>query len=107
MKQHILIQSYCGLSDFSFDVACTGRKLNLEEALRLNLTNQGELQRHEQSDYSADWYEINPGDQIEVHRLDDDGEKNVSFSIPPDGLSDPPVSLDDPRSGTKLLPYLE
>jgi len=104
--QYILLQTYTGLSTFCYEVTSTGRKLTLDEALAFGLTNRNELDRHKRSDYTAEWHEIKPGDQIMVELRDDETDESWKFIVPEAGLPKPPVSLDDERTGMWLHEYL-
>jgi len=107
MKQFILLQSYVGSSDFTYEVTCTGRILGLDEAQELVLTNRDQLVRHARSSYVAAWYEITTNDQIEVVLQDDERNEHMVFIVPEDGLPNPPVSLDDERVGPRIHEYLK
>jgi len=106
MKQFILLQTYVGPSDFTYEVTCSGRILGLDQVLALGLTTQEELRLHAASSYTAEWYEISPGDKIEVFFVDDERHERNVFLVPRDGLSDPPVKLGDERTGKNLHEYL-
>ena len=63
MPQYILLQTYIGdePSRFIFEVTCTGRKLDMEEVMKLHLTNRDLLRTHQNPNYESSWYEITPG----------------------------------------------
>lgn len=107
MKQYILLQTYTGPSAFLCEATSTGRKLTLEEAFALGLTNRNELDRHKRSDYTAEWHEIKAGDQITIVLQDDENDEDWTFIVPQAGLPEPPVSLDDEHTGPRLHEYLK
>ena len=101
MSQFILLQSYVGCSDYFYDVTCSGHRLEIAEIKQRNLVDDRTLRRHKQSSYSCEWFEVNPGDWIEIRIIGEDyGEANmhVQFTIPDKGLDNPPQSLDDERT---------
>lgn len=109
MPQYILLQSYLGLSDYVYIAKCSGRRLDLPEVKQLELTDDQALRRHERSSYTQEWFEIHPGDWIEVEIIGEDyGEKNlhVRFTIPEKGLENPPQKLDTEYSHNRLHEYL-
>lgn len=105
--QYILLQTYMGPSDFTYAVAMVGRKLTIDEAIELGLTNRNELDRNKRSAYIAEWYEIKPGDEITIEYQDDETKKSWAFTVLETGLPEPPVSLDDERAGPRLHEYLK
>ncbi|OHB20980.1 MAG: hypothetical protein A2666_00505 [Parcubacteria group bacterium RIFCSPHIGHO2_01_FULL_47_10b] len=107
MKQFILLQSYIGSSDFTYEVTCTGRILGLDEAHERGFTNRETMKRHARSSYTAAWYEIKAHDQIEVELRNDEGDEHAVFIVPEAGLPNPPVSLDDERTGPRIHEYLK
>ncbi|KKR07722.1 MAG: hypothetical protein UT32_C0007G0010 [Parcubacteria group bacterium GW2011_GWC2_39_14] len=106
MKQLILLQSYVGLSDFEYVVTCTGRLLRLEEVLRLELTTPVVLSANARSSYTATWYEIDTGDLIHVESRSDDGDVDLLFEVPVEGIPNPPVAFSDIHAGKWLHFYL-
>jgi hypothetical protein len=107
MKQSILLQSYIGPSDFTYEVTCTGRILGLDEAHERGFTDRETMRRHARSSYTAAWYEISAHDEIVVEIRDDDRDERMVFSVPEVGLPNPPVSLDDERAGPRIHEYLK
>lgn len=105
--QYILLQSYIGSSNFTYEVTCTGRILGLGEALALRLTNQDELRRHARSSYTAAWYEISAHDRIDIRIEDDNGNQDIIFFVPEGGLPNPPVNLFDERAEPHVHEYLK
>jgi len=106
MKQIIILQSYVGLSDFEYNVTCTGRLLDMEEVLRLGLTTIAILKANALSSYTAGWYEIDTGDLIHVQSKSDDGDVDLLFEVPPEGIPNPPVAFSDIHTGQWLHSYL-
>lgn len=114
MRQFILLQTYVGLSGFTYDVTCNGRELDMAEAKQLALVDDAALARHKRSSYLATWYEVRPGDVIRVRVWDEDSDDlaffeltELFFIVPAGGLVNPPTSLDDDRTGRWLHQYLE
>ena len=106
MKQLILLQSYVGPSDFEYVVTCTGRLLSLDEVIRLGLTTTEILKANARSSYTATWYEIDTGDLIHVESKSDDGDVNIVFEVPLEGIPNPPVAFSDIHAGQWLHHYL-
>lgn len=110
MKQIILLNSYVGLSDFTFDVICFGRRLDFEEALAKGLATKDQVRRHAASDYTREWYEVAPGDTIVIeHYYDDEPKVNRkrTFRVPQSGMSSPNTSLDNfDATGMELEDHL-
>jgi hypothetical protein len=95
MSQIILVGSYCGLSSYTHDVSVTGRLLEIDEVRKLGLVDDAAMRRHKRSDYSQEWYEINPGDQVTVIVGELGEEEEMVFEIPETPLLNPPQKLDD------------
>ncbi len=106
MSSIILLGTYIGLSDFVFDVKCNGLPLEESEAQKIGLINDDTIRRHSQSNYTRDWYKVNPGDQIEIRWRDDEHDIKTTFIIP-ERLVDPPQNPDDEKTGMRLYDYLE
>jgi hypothetical protein len=109
MPQHILLQSFIGPSDYVYIVTCSGRPLDLTEAKQAGLTDDQTLRRHKKSEYTHEWFEVNPGDWIEVELIGEEfDEENLHarFTVPENGLADPPQKLDDERTHNMLHEYL-
>ena len=109
MPQFILLFSTgdAGHYDDHIEVECSGRKLTTEEALALRLVTRGQLSRHRLAiSYDLAWYEVKPGDEI-IFDVDqwvwENEEENrgyllhqrLTFVVPPNGLLNPPVDLDE------------
>jgi hypothetical protein len=106
MSQFILLFSTGGPGDYDdhIEVECTGRKLTLQQAQDRNLVTQDQLRRHRNGPYDKAWYEVKPGDEI-VFTIDEwvwEGDEprypryqKLTYVVPPDGLSNPPIDLDD------------
>ncbi len=94
MNQIILVDSYCGLSDYTFEVTVSGRRLNMSEVKQLGLVDDDAIRRHKQSSYSQEWFEINPGDRIAI-RVGEDEIEELEFEIPTTPLTIIPQKLDD------------
>lgn len=107
MQQFILLQSYIGPSDFTYEVICTGRILGLDEVYELGFTDRETMKRHARSSYTAAWYEIKANDRIEVEINDEERNEHIVFYIPETGLLSPPVNLDDQRAGPRIHEYLK
>lgn len=111
MSQFILLQTYVGSSDFTYIAACNGRQLSLEEAQAADLVDKSALQRHAQSSYTSEWFEVEPGDQVFLTIQEDEGRfeerATLTFTVPPQGLNNPPTSLDDDRLGLWQHEYYE
>ena len=102
----ILLQTYCGLSDFTFEPSCTGRKLEEQELREKGFLSDKILRLNADSSYVTDWYEVKEGDQIRIQRRDDDGQIDETFIVPIN-LPDPPQRLDDhQRTGMHVYDYL-
>ena len=100
MPQYILLQSYTGLSTFTYEATSTGRKLAL--------VTSDQLDRHGESDYVSEWYEVSPGDTITIELVDYTHKEVMEFTVPPGGLPDPPTSLDDlERTAPRTHKYLK
>jgi hypothetical protein len=54
MSQIILVGSYCGLSDYTFEVTVSGRRLNMSELKQLGLVDDDAIRRHKQSNHSCE-----------------------------------------------------
>lgn len=94
MNQYILIETYAGLSDFTFDMYCSGRKLELSEVKSRGFVDDVQLKSNERSSYVNEWYEVKPGDFIFVKHRNDDFERLTVFRIPESGLVNPGTTLD-------------
>jgi hypothetical protein len=91
VPQIILVGSYIGLSDYVYDVTCTGRRLSITEAAGKGLFNQKAFKGNK-IDYAFEWYEVNAGDRIQIHIADDDDSPHtVTFIVPDTGLPNPPL----------------
>ena len=101
--QIIHVESYCGLSGFTYTVTSNGRELQLEEVKALGLVDTETLLRHKKSDYIHQWYEIKAGDQITV--TDDDSEKVYEFLHT--DMHDFPKKIDDYVGTPYIEGYLE
>ena len=95
MGQVILVGSYCGLSSYIFDVKVEGRLLTMSEVRRLGLVDENAIRRHSSSDYSYEWYEISPGDQITITAGELGDEEEMILEVPTEPLPQPPQRLDD------------
>jgi hypothetical protein len=80
----------------------------LDEALAQEMLTHFTSNRHGESDYSDEWYEIRPGNRIIVEVLGDEANNDgrFVFVIPEAGLPDPPVGTYDDRVGPRFLDYL-
>lgn len=112
MPQVILLESYNGLSSFTYEVSCTGRLLSADEVRQRDLLTDDEVRRHARSDYLPSWYEVSPGDTITIERQewgDDESEDDGFFTfIVPENLPSPPQRLDNhDRTGPRSLQYLK
>lgn len=102
----ILLETYVGLSDFSFEPTCTGRRLGRVELEKLGFVSEEVLRANKHSSYVPEWYEIKEGDQIRIRRVDDEGALDETFVVPSE-LPDPPQRLDDfLRTGMRVYDYL-
>ncbi len=110
MKQIILLNSYVGLSGFTFDVMCSGRRLDREEVLVKGLVTKDQIRRNVASNYTQEWYEVVPGDSIIVeHFYNDEPRVNRKriFRIPQSGMQSPNTSLDNfEATGIELEEHL-
>ena len=110
MSQYILLQSYLGASHYFYDVTSNGEPISRAKAMELGFVTKADFDRHKRSDYGPEWYIVNPGDRITVSILDDTQEEifdeTMVFIVPEAGLPNPPVSLDDERTGNNLHHYL-
>jgi hypothetical protein len=106
MSTVILLGTYVGLSDFAFDASCNGVSIAESEAQKRGLIDAGAIRRHARSNYTRDWYEVKPGDQIKVRWRDDDRDVETTFVIPAE-LPNPPQSPDHEATGMRLYQYLE
>lgn len=106
MGQIIALSSYHGLSDFSLNLACSGRLLNLDELKKLGLVTDDQLANHKNSSYSTNWFEVEEGDIIYLYRVEN-GQEIVRDYFIPTHLPDPPTSLDDARLGPRFHEYLD
>jgi len=88
-----------GLSEFTYVLNSTGIIVPLDDVIVMGLTNRGELNRHERSSYSAEWHMIEPSDRITIELHDDETDESMVFIVPEVGLPEPPVSLDNERTG--------
>jgi len=98
MSQYILLNSYFGCSDYTFNVECSGRYLDKNEVLSQKLVTSDQLRRHKESDYTKEWYEVNPSDTITVeHFYDDEPQINRKriFRVPQSGMPSPNTNLDN------------
>ena len=94
MSQIILVGSYCGLSDYTFEVTVGGRRLNMREVRHYGLVDDDAIRRHNQSSYSQEWFEVNASDRITV-RVGEDEIEEMEFEIPETPLTVIPQKLDD------------
>ena len=94
MSQVILVGSYRGLSDYTFEVEVTGRPLSLSEVEQMGLVDDPALNLHSFSDYTQEWFEIGPGDRITI-RAGEIGEvETLTFLIPATPLVGLPQRLE-------------
>ncbi len=107
MPQHILLQTYRGPERFFYDTFCNGNSITRAIAMKLGFVTEADFDKHNKTDYAPEWFEIVPGNHIIIEVLDGDHEDEYIFTIPPNRLPDPPVKLDDPRSGSALHRYLK
>lgn len=102
----ILLETYAGLSDFSFKPTCTGRRLERVELEKLGLVSEEFLRANKHSSYMPEWYEVKEGDQIRIQCVDDEGALDETFVVP-SVLPNPPQRLDDLlRTGMRVYDYL-
>ncbi len=94
MSQIILVGSYCGPSDYTFEVKVSGRPLNMSEVRQCGLVDDDAIRRHKQSSYSQEWFEVSAGDRISV-RVGGDEIQEMEFEIPAPPLAVIPQRLDD------------
>lgn len=107
MSQCILVQSYIGILDFTFEVECSGRELVGSESAEFRSQNNGKSWEKRRADYRISWHEISPGDWIDVYMVDGAHWTNNRYTIPEGGLPDPPTSLEDDRYAGKFERYLK
>ena len=109
MPQYILLGSYVGLSGYVYEVSCSGRPLNITEAIEQGLTNEKELGRNSTLSYSNEWFEVSPSDTIEVRLLGADygeGNHHYRFTVQEAGLTKAPQTLPE-HLGNQLHHYLQ
>lgn len=110
MKQIIFLNSYVGLSSFTFDVTCSGRRLAREEVFVKGLVTKDQIRRNAASNYTQEWYEVAPGDSIIVeHFYDEEPRVNRKriFRVPQSGMQSPNTSLDNfDATGMELEEHL-
>lgn len=94
MSQIILVGSYCGCSDYTFEITVNGRHLSMSEVRQRGLVDDDAIRRHKQSSYSQEWYEINPGNRITV-RVGEAKIEEMVFEIPLTPFTVVPQKLDD------------
>lgn len=98
MKQIILLNSYAGPSDFTFNAECSGRRLSREEVFEKGLVTEDQIRRHSESDYTKEWYEVAPGDTIVIeHYYDEEPKVNRKrvFRVSESGMPNPNTNLDN------------
>jgi hypothetical protein len=95
MKQIILLNTYVGLSDFTFEVTSTGRELNQEEVLAKGLFTKDMQRRHKESSYVYQWYEVSPGDTFTIVHISDDVSRQTVLRVPASSMRNPNTSVDD------------
>lgn len=103
-----LLRTYSGLSIFTFERFCTGRKLQVKGIRERDLIIEDISRRHSRDNYVHEWFEVKEGDQIRVVRMnDDDSDINQTFIVTVD-LPEPPFELDDKkhRTGMGMNDYL-
>lgn len=107
MGQVILVGSYCGLSNYTFEVNVSGRALEHDEVKRLGLfPDKQTVGRHEASNYSQEWFEVNPGDRIKIRSGEDFEITETVYEVPETPLPNPPQKLDDTFT-INLVEYLK
>ena len=110
MRNIILLQSYVGRSTgYIFSARSNGRYLSIEEVKKLGLVDEDTLRRNKGSDWTCVWYEVNPGDRIEVIFFDENTGIDVdsTFLVPEQGLEDPPQKIEiGGRHPSELYDYL-
>ncbi len=97
MSQAILLWTYAGHSSYVYSakVLSGGAHIPHEEAIRRGLCTTAELERHSKSDYLNHWYDLEPGDQIEIEVDDGEDYEKTIFEIPEAPLPSPPQKLAD------------
>jgi hypothetical protein len=105
MHQVILLESYLGLSGFTYLSSCTGKALSIEEVKSRKLTTDEDLHNYRKSDYDFEWYEITSGDTITIVT----NEETFVFEVPDTVIHDIQQRLDEiqgpPRSEVYLAKY--
>lgn len=106
MSQLVLLYSTGSGDDFEdrIDVECTGRRLTLDEAQERKLVTPDQLRRYGKGPRDRAWFEVESGDEVVFNITGWVGHDNESsylctqrltYVIPPKGLPDPPVDLDE------------
>lgn len=95
MNQIILINTYVGLSDFTFEVGSSGRQLTHEEVTEKGLFTTEMQRRHRNSSYAYQWYEVNPGDIFTITHLSDDVRQQTVLRVPATGMDGPNSNVDN------------
>jgi hypothetical protein len=111
IMQILLIQSYVGLSNLTYDVSCSGRRLSAREVVCRCFADQASLDLHKEDDWVSEWYEVKAGDSVELNvsncDIDDAPNGVLAFVVPSAGLANPPRSLNDERLGQRQYRYYQ
>lgn len=107
MSQIIFLNTYAGLSDYTFEVVCSGRQLTHQEVVEKGLFTADMQRRHKQSSHGYEWYEVNPGDTFTVTHISDDVRRLTVLRVPTGGMKNPNASVDNwDATGMKLEKHL-
>lgn len=95
LSQIIFLNTYVGLSDFTFEVTSSGRQLTREEIAAKGLFTADMQRRHKGSSYVYQWCEVNPGDTFTVTHISDDVRHQTVLRVPGGGMKNPNASVDN------------
>lgn len=105
MNQIILLNTYIGLSDFTFEVNCSGRQLTDDEVTAKSLFTPQMQRRHKIFSYAYQWYEVNPGDTFTITHISDDVRQQTVLRVPATGMDAPNSNVDNFRATGINLKY--